>query len=145
LTNGNVGTSDEVALLVIGADDLLLTDGTRQLYDMSQLQLTTQQIIQKVNSACEPPIPNLYCEKVTIDTKILYVISIPPSPYLHETNRQLTIREGRFDGAGKLISLGKDKVIQNILLLYVRGKIFLQHQVMSVELWRLIRNLLSLL
>jgi hypothetical protein len=110
LTNGNVGTSDEVALLVIGADDLLLTDGTRQLYDMSQLQLTTQQIIQKVNSACEPPIPNIYCEKVAIDTKILYVISIPPSPYLHETNRQLTIREGRFDGAGKLISLGKDKV-----------------------------------
>lgn len=110
LTNGNVGTSDEVALLVIGVDDLLLPDGTMQLYDMSQLQLTTQQIIQKVNSACEPPIPNIYCEKVAIDTKILYVISIPPSPYLHETNRQLTIREGHFDGAGKLISLGKDKV-----------------------------------
>lgn len=109
LTNGNVGTSDEVALLIIGADDNLQSDGTRQLYNMSQIQLASQKIIHRVNSVCEPPIPNIYCEQVSIDGKTLYVVSIPPSPYLHETNRQLTIKKGNFNGAGCLVSLGQDK------------------------------------
>ncbi len=67
LTNGNVGTAYQVGRLVIGVDDKISSDGTRQLYDTSYMQLTSQQIMAKVNSACEPPIADLYCEPVAVD------------------------------------------------------------------------------
>lgn len=110
VTNGNVGTSEQMGLLIIGADNELLPDGTRALYDISDLQLTTQQIIAKVNSACIPPIPDIHFERVVLDGRSLCVITVPPSPYVHETSRQLTITKGYFDGTGKLKVEVVDKV-----------------------------------
>lgn len=89
LANGNIGTAEQAGVLVIGADDKLLPDGTRQLHDASYLQLTPQQILAKVNSACDPPIPDIQCEHVLLDAKNIFVITIPPTPYVHETTRQL--------------------------------------------------------
>lgn len=108
LTNGNVGTADQVGRLIIGVDDELLPDGTRNLYDTSHLQITTRQIIAKVNSACEPPIPDIDCERIVLDRKSICVISIPPSPHVHETNRQLEITKGDFNQAGQLVNVKKE-------------------------------------
>lgn len=54
LANGNVGTADQTAYLIIGVGDEL-KDGTRSFHDVGDVCLTAQQIIEKVNSACEPP------------------------------------------------------------------------------------------
>jgi len=105
LTNGNVGTADQSGKLIIGVGDQLLPDGTRHLYDTSDLHLTAQQILARVNSACDPPIPDIRCEQVMLKRKNIWVIEIPPSPHIHETSRALIIRKGKFDEAGQLRSV----------------------------------------
>lgn len=102
LTNGNVGVAKEAGILIIGVDDQLQPDGSRQLFDSSYLEITGQQILSKVNSACYPPIPQLACEFVELDGRNICIISIPPSPYVHETTRQLETTKGEFDHQGKL-------------------------------------------
>jgi len=102
LTNGNVGTAKETAYLIIGVGDQLRSDGFRELYDSSHFNITRQQILQKVNSACYPHLPNLVCEFIKLEDKEICVISIPPSPHVHETSRQLKTTKGRFDHEDKL-------------------------------------------
>ncbi len=89
LTNGNVNTAEQKGYLIIGVGDELRPDGTRDLFDVSNL-LTPKQILQRVNSACDPPIPDVRCETVEIDGKNIFVVSIPPSPHLHRTRKDLT-------------------------------------------------------
>ncbi len=89
LTNGNFNTADQTGYLIIGVGDELKPDGTRDLFDVSNL-LIPKQILQRVNPACEPPIPDVHCETVEIDGKNIFVVSIPPSPHLHRTRRDLT-------------------------------------------------------
>lgn len=101
LTNGNFGTVKNTGFLIIGVDDKLTANGTRQLYDSSYLEITSQQILTKVNSTCYPPIPQLNCDFVQLDSCKICVISIPPSPHVHETTRQLEITKGYFDSSGK--------------------------------------------
>jgi tetratricopeptide (TPR) repeat protein len=89
LTNGNFNTADQTGYLIVGVGDELNPDGTRDLFDISN-PLTPKQILQRVNSACDPPIPDVRCETVNIDSKNIFVISIPPSPHVHKTLRDLT-------------------------------------------------------
>ena len=42
-----------------------------------------------INAYCEPPIQDLLCELVSIEGTRLLVITIPPSPHLHETTQKL--------------------------------------------------------
>ena len=109
LTNGNSGTVGQDALLVVGVDDKPDGTGIRPLYDTSHLQITSQQIMAKVNAACDPPIPDILCERVELSGKTILVIKIPFSPHLHETKRQLNVSKGIFNGAGELIDLRPDK------------------------------------
>jgi HEAT repeat protein len=89
LTNGNIGVADQPAHLVIGAGDKLKSDGTRDLFDVGEVGLTPQQILDRVNESCAPPVPKLDCEIVVLDGCRLFIILIPPSPHLHETTRWL--------------------------------------------------------
>ena len=91
LTNGNVNTAEQKGYLIIGVGDELKPDGTRDLFDVST-PLIPKQILQWVNPACEPPIPDVHCETVEIDGKNIFVVSIPPSPHLHRTIRDLKTR-----------------------------------------------------
>src|SRR5690606_18641952 len=77
LANGNVGVPDQTGYLIIGVDDTLRPDGTRETYDVSHLQLTTQKIIAKVNHVCEPPLPDIHCDPHILDGKAIYIVSIP--------------------------------------------------------------------
>lgn len=110
LANGNVGVPDEIGYLVIGADDTLRPDGTRQLFSVGHLQLTAQKIIARVNSVCEPPLPDILCEHILVDGETVCVISIPPTPYVHETNQQLATISGNIDGTGRLVNLNLPKI-----------------------------------
>lgn len=93
LTNGNVGTASQTGHLVIGAGDILRPDGTRELFDVRKqgLKLSRQQIIEKVNACCHPPISDLFYSKVEVEGTWLAVIEIPPSPFVHETTRRLDV------------------------------------------------------
>jgi len=109
LTNGNSGTVGQDALLIVGVDDKPDSMGIRPLYDTSHLQITSKEIIDKVNAVCDPPIPEILCERVKLSGKTILVIKIPPSPHLHETKRDLNIPKGNFDSTGKFVNLKADK------------------------------------
>ena len=89
LANGNASVAGETACLVIGADDELDEDGNRTLYDIGEVHITSQQILGIVNSVCNPPLQDVWPENITVDGKRLLVITILPTPHLHETTRKL--------------------------------------------------------
>lgn len=90
LVNGNASVAGETGYLIFGASDELNLDDGRDLYDLSHETLPTSSIILGiVNAFCEPPIDDLQCSAVTIENKLLFVITISPSPHLHETTDKL--------------------------------------------------------
>jgi hypothetical protein len=111
LTNGNFGMSDEPGYLIIGAEDdkYLQPHGTRPLFDVSHLQLTSAGLLQMVNEACYPPLPDILCERIELDGKTLIAITIPPSPHVHETIKPLMCVGGVIDSLTGQLSLSKDK------------------------------------
>jgi hypothetical protein len=101
LTNGNTGTADLPAHLVIGAGNELRPDGSRELFDARALEPAVTSILDSLKSnwmVCRPPLPDFDCEVVELDRKGIVVIRIPPSPHLHETACILEV----IDGEGKL-------------------------------------------
>ena len=88
LLNGNIGTADKTGYLIFGVDD---NTKTKELYDVGKINLKSHDILKILNSACEPPLHNIDCGLVELDGKNLFVISIPPSPYLHTTSRDLIL------------------------------------------------------
>jgi Putative DNA-binding domain len=89
LTNGNVGTAEETGYLIIGVGDELKADGTRTLLDVGNTVPSRTKILEKVNVYCDPKLPDLHCDKIKIRGVNLFVISIPPSPYLHRISKHL--------------------------------------------------------
>ncbi len=89
LANGNTNVAGETAYLIIGADDALDEEGNRALFDIGALEVKSQQLLKIVNAYCEPPLQDLLCEPVEIEGTRLLVITIPPSPHLHETTQKL--------------------------------------------------------
>jgi Putative DNA-binding domain len=89
LANGNIGTAEETGYLVVGADDKLKADGTTTLRNVENPVPTPTEILEKVNSYCYPPLPDLECKEVIVDGVNLFVISIPPAPYLYRLSKLL--------------------------------------------------------
>lgn len=95
LANGNIGTAGQTAYLIVGAADKLDSDGKRKLQDSSHIRLTGKEILQKINSCCRPPIPDIQTEFVDVSGTQLFVTCIPPTPYLHETTQDLKLPNGK--------------------------------------------------
>jgi hypothetical protein len=89
LANGNTVYAGETAYLVLGAENKKNEDGTRATLDVGNHRLTASRILDIVNSACDPKIEDLDCEELTINGKRLLLVTIQPTPYLHETTRIL--------------------------------------------------------
>lgn len=107
LANGNIGTATQTAYLIIGADDKLKPDGTPHLRDVGDMMPSRKEILNKVNSYCKPPLPNIDCDYLTpLDSKRLFIISIPPSPYLHSLSRQLKTPKKEYSPHTVLIRRG---------------------------------------
>lgn len=96
LINGNTFTAGEIAYLVIGASNKKDTTEKRKLFDVTGHNITAQRILNWVNSACEPAVEDIVCEDIDIDGVTLLVITIPPSPHIHETIRELKPKSGKF-------------------------------------------------
>jgi tetratricopeptide (TPR) repeat protein len=91
LLNGNVGTAGQTAYLIIGAGNELGADKSRDLFDVGEVDVDRlrKQIIESVNRACNPPVPDIQCDVSSVEGKRILAIIIPPSPHLHETTRRL--------------------------------------------------------
>lgn len=111
LTNGNIGTAHQTAYLIIGADDKLKLDGTPNLRDVGEKTLTRKEIYEKVNSYCQPRLPDLQCDIILLEGKRLLVISIPPSPYLHRLSKQLKTPKKEFSPHTVLMRRGDGEEI----------------------------------
>ena len=98
LTNGNIGTANQTAYLIIGADDKVKPDGTPNIRDIRQVGIkipNRKEIYDKVNSYCSPRLPDIECDTFLFEGKQLLVISIPPSPYLHKLSKTLKTPTGK--------------------------------------------------
>lgn len=89
LANGSASTAGETAYLIIGAENKRNPDGTRELHDIQGRLPEADDLRKMVNAACTPSIERIFCETREVYGKQLFVISIPPSLYLHETTRDL--------------------------------------------------------
>jgi len=96
LANGNIGTAGQTAYLMIGVADGLRSDGSRALFDVGDAPITTKRLLEKLNDFCEPPFADVGVEKVALDGKHIIVVTIPPSPYLHETTERIETHKSTF-------------------------------------------------
>ena len=103
LANGNLGTANEVGYLIIGASDQLGEDGIREIYDVGEVNLTQKQLLDKIGSFCITPLQDLNVETIPIDGKRIFIITIPPSDYLHELEKPLQTKTWEFSEGSVLL------------------------------------------
>ena len=90
LANGNTNVAGEESYLVIGASNEMDQNGNREIFNAESTKpITRQRILDIVNTYCDPSIEDLLCEELIIDDKKLLVITILPSPHVHETIQRL--------------------------------------------------------
>src|SRR5687767_10079132 len=77
LANGNVGVSNQPGRLIIGVSDQVNNDGSRDLFDVSHINTSPDQILKKVNTVWDPPLPDLHSQFVEVKAKTLLIITIP--------------------------------------------------------------------
>jgi hypothetical protein len=99
ITNGSETTASEPAYLLIGVDDTLDENHKRALFDTSDLAINEFLILNMVNGKCNPPIPDLKVEQIIIEEKVIHIIIIPPTPYVHELKETMVIY--KFNDYGK--------------------------------------------
>jgi len=89
LANGSVATAGEPAYLIIGAGDTI-GDSGRPLYGAEDFPADAgQRVLQLVSSACSPALSNITSEVVTVGDHSVGVLTIHPTPHVHETTRVL--------------------------------------------------------
>ncbi|MGM3308476.1 AlbA family DNA-binding domain-containing protein [Anabaena sp. WFMT] len=92
--------------LVIGADDKLKSDGKPTLRDVGNEVPTRREILEKVNSYCQPQLPDIQREEIWVDGIKLLIISIPPTPYLYRLSKQLKTPKKEYSPHTVLIRRG---------------------------------------
>jgi hypothetical protein len=86
IANGNVNATSQNGYLIIGVED-----ATKEKYDVGQIDETSlrKQIIQRLTDIANPPLADIHCNLIELEGKRLLLITIPPSPHLHETIKDL--------------------------------------------------------
>lgn len=111
LANGNIRTEKETGYLVIGVGNKLDKEGKRALHDVGDKIPSRKEILDKVNSYCQPQIPDVICEYLELEGKRLFIISIPPVPYLYRFSKQLKTPKKEFSPHTVLIRRGDGEQI----------------------------------
>jgi predicted HTH transcriptional regulator len=87
LANGSISTVGETAYLIIGVEEK--NNDERIVTGIEKNPPSSEDLLKIIKAACTPPLPDLHVDSMTIEGKIVCVITIPFSPYLHETTRKL--------------------------------------------------------
>ncbi|MDA0245345.1 MAG: ATP-binding protein [Chloroflexi bacterium] len=93
LANGNIQSAGNIAYLIIGVENTRLADGSRELVGVEEFELPKTQLMDWVNAHAEPPLDELYPHFVTYQDTRLFIIEIPPSPYVHKLKKILQTGE----------------------------------------------------
>lgn len=89
LANRNVGYVGDTSYLIIGVGNQQDEDGNRELYNITNRLPEQKDLLTLINSHCDPPVEDLFCQSILIDNNTLWVLKIPPTRYLHETTKEL--------------------------------------------------------
>jgi F0F1-type ATP synthase assembly protein I len=89
LANRNVANVADTSYLIVGAANQQDEDENRKLFSITYEIPESKDLLQLINYYCEPSLDNLYCNKITINGKLLWIVTIPPTRYLHETTQEL--------------------------------------------------------
>lgn len=108
IANGNIGFASQEGYLIIGVGDYLGSTGRRSLYSCANVDVDIQQALRKVNEISRPPLPNLDVDRVNIDGCEIIVITVPVTPHLHETTRDLRTTGRTFPEGTVFIRRGDD-------------------------------------
>jgi hypothetical protein len=108
LANRNVSYVGNTSYLIIGASDSILEDGNRKLFDITDRVPDQKELIQMVNSYCEPKLENLISGIVPIDGINLWVVAIPPTAHLHETIKGMNTQKNQDQSSSSDGSFMKD-------------------------------------
>lgn len=102
LLNGNTISVGKEAHLIIGASDKPDTAGNRELFDTQPIDVDQARDI--VNGYIEPRMESLRCETVKLpdptdpaNYKSIQVLSIGPSPNLHELTKEIRAKKRDYD------------------------------------------------
>jgi len=96
LANGNTTTAGETAFLIFGIDEEVNSSGERVIYGVTERIPSAKDILSIIKPASAPPIEDILCELFEIDSKQIFVVTIFPSPYLHETTRKLKTSQKQY-------------------------------------------------
>ena len=98
LANGNTNVAGETAYLVIGVSDERGEDGKREIVGVENPErMTRERILDIVNAVASPHLADIECNVVSAEQKNVVVITIYPSPHVHETTRKLQTPKRDFD------------------------------------------------
>jgi len=87
LANGSIETVGQPAYLIFGVSDQISDDGHRKIVGVEPNLPCADDLLKMLRAVSAPPIAHLETEWFLIDSKHIYVICVPFSPYLHETIR----------------------------------------------------------
>jgi hypothetical protein len=88
LANGSADTAAHEKHLIFGVSDVL-TDGSRQFFDVGNQVPTADDLLKMLREHSYPGLERIEAEVVAIDGKRIFVVTNPPTRYLHETTKPL--------------------------------------------------------
>jgi hypothetical protein len=97
LANGSPSTAGDKAYLIIGADEQRNYEGNRALYDIGESPPDRKRILDIVSAASAPELEDIELEVVPLDGTRILVVTIPPSPYVYETTRELNGNKSKYN------------------------------------------------
>ncbi len=89
LANGNALVAGQPGHLIFGVADKLQPDGTPQILGVTGKIPTRVEILDIINPACMPHLEDIDVQLHEVEKRQILVITIPPTPHLHETTREL--------------------------------------------------------
>ncbi len=96
LANGNTTTAGQNSYLIIGVEDDYDPDLGRAIRGITGRVPIRREILSIIRPVSEPPVEDLACETVEIESKQVFVITIFPSPHVHEITRNLNPIDGKY-------------------------------------------------
>lgn len=94
LANTAGRAQNDVAHLLLGADDKLKSDGTRDREDVRSSGYNRKTFLDIVNARSSPPLPDLNYTEVEVEGNYYGVIEVPPSAFMHQLSRGLDATSG---------------------------------------------------
>lgn len=119
LANGNANVAGETAYLVIGVSDEREEGGKREIVGVENPErITRERILDIVNAVASPHLADIDCHVVPVEQKNIVVITIHPSPHVHETTKQIKTPTRTFDeytvfvrhGSGVRVATTKERI-----------------------------------